>query len=185
VMKIISVRAVAIANIVISRDRAPRRSITVRRFSQNMRMTSDHPRPIKRRFDPVTLAATRPISSVTSLVSRLNEPPASQASTASIAYSGRMATSASTAMAREAETSTCAASAPRTEGMPLPRCQGRRSALPAPGPGVSPTDAETRQEARRRRTQGPMTSSGATEPVRPKSSLLPIGSWAWAWGRGG
>ena len=74
-------------------------------------MTADHPRPIRSRFAPVTLAATREVSFVTALVPVSKDDPASHANTVSMAYSGRTAIRASTAMASEADTSISATSA--------------------------------------------------------------------------
>ena len=97
--------AVAMESRAISSDRKPRRSSDRRRRTQNMRMTADHPMPISSLLAPVTFAATRDISLVTSPVAVSKDWPASHASTASMAYSGRMAIRARTAMARAAETS--------------------------------------------------------------------------------
>ena len=74
-------------------------------------MTADHPKPISSRFDPVTLAATREVSSVTAPVAVSKDDPASHASTASMAYSGRTAMRASKAIASDADTSISATSA--------------------------------------------------------------------------
>ena len=74
-------------------------------------MTADQPKPISRRFDPVTFAATRDVSVVTAPVAVSNEEPASHASTASMAYSGSTAMKASTAIASDADTSSSATSA--------------------------------------------------------------------------
>ena len=59
----------------------------------------------------MTLAATLAIASVITGASGLNEAPACDASTASMAYSGSMAMRARTAIAREADTSDWATSA--------------------------------------------------------------------------
>ena len=59
----------------------------------------------------MTLAATRDVSVVTAPVAVSNDEPASHASTASMAYSGRTAIRASTAIANEADTSNSATSA--------------------------------------------------------------------------
>jgi hypothetical protein len=74
-------------------------------------MTDDQPRPMSNRFAPVTFAATRPISGVTMPVAMSYDAPAFQANTASMAYSGKIAMRASTAIASEADTSSCATSA--------------------------------------------------------------------------
>ena len=106
-----SVTTVTIASMRISRPISQRMSRACLRFSQKMSTTADHPRPINRRFEPVTLAATRDVSVVTAPETVSNDEPASHARTASMAYSGRTAIRASTAIASEADTSSSATSA--------------------------------------------------------------------------
>ena len=105
------VTTVTIASIPISIPISPRISRECLRLNQKMRMTADHPKPIRRRFDPVTFAATRDVSVVTAPVAVSNVEPAYHARTASMAYSGRTAIRASTAIASDADTSNFATSA--------------------------------------------------------------------------